>query len=140
MTVAARLRRSRLGGLAIRSALGVAVAAAGWWVVAHGPTPSDRRVYPRCAVTRYAIEVQECWREGGRSVYRVSAAHGAHRAIVVEIEISDLTDSLVVARELVPGITMPVDEVMLYFREAGRPDGRVRIRWTRTHGYEILAF
>lgn len=116
------------------------VAAGGWWELSRQIPQANRLRYPRCQATTYPTQVQDCWRDVGRSVFRVRNAHAAHRSLVADIEISDLGEAGMVARGLVPALPIPLDEAMFYFRRADPDDRRVRIRWTPAKGYEELEY
>jgi hypothetical protein len=126
-------------GRVLAAGLLLLAGAGGWWELSRHDSPPSRLRYPRCQTTTYATEVQDCWREFGRSVFRVRDAHAAHRALIAEIEISHLEDAGFLARDLVAALTTPLDEVMFYFRTAGT-NLRVRVRWTRARGFEQMAY
>jgi hypothetical protein len=72
--------------------------------------------------------------------WKLFRAMSAHRALVLEVETTRPGDALLVTQQLVPLYTDRFDEVLVYFYqpEVSLRFARLRVQWTRAHGYRTL--
>jgi hypothetical protein len=84
----------------------------------------------------------QCWFPAPRGRWRTLSRVSAHRALLVEVEATDLRDAEEIARRFVDDADGRFAEILIYAEREREPPPRLikRVQWTPRGGFQTLEF